>query len=32
VPAQMMNIAGIAGATPAPEAFPRFAPRVAALG
>lgn len=32
VPAQMMNIAGIAGAALAPEAFPRSAPRVAALG
>ena len=32
VPAQMMNIAGIAGAALAPEAFPRSAPRVATPG
>ncbi len=32
VPAQMLNSAGIAGATLAPEAFPRYAPRVAPPG
>ena len=32
VPAQMMNIAGIAGAALAIEAFPRHAPRAATPG
>ena len=32
VPAQMMNIAGIAGAALAIEAFPRYAPRAATPG